>query len=572
MPTLEVKASPTHHILLIARRNLRQVIFLKESVYSIGRHHRNSIILPFEQVAHHHATIVRISDERTDQYSYYLFDGNLQGEKSQSGIYVNQKKCSVCELKHGDNIEFAASVKAHYYVFSDSELLSSLALLEKEPAHPPSATNAVARPPTNTGFASKDELNQEELVKLASIAELSPIPIVEIDWEGTLTYLNSAAKAKFPDLKQKHLEHPILRGLLFRSNPLLNALLSYQSQPRDLIVREVRVGPEIFEQYIHYLTERKLIRSYLFDLTVRRRTRMMGKTEERYRAVVKQTREGILLVDAATKKILDANQAYCQLLGYQSKEILKLTLYDIVPVEREILDLKFQQIIDQQQDMAEETQHRSKDGTLIDIEVSVSLIKHEPMQMFCLVVRGITERKQLEQKLQYQAFHDSLTGLPNRFLFREQLSKAIANARRYQHSLGVMFLDLDHFKEINDTMGHAMGDQLLRGFAERLASCLRSSDLLTRWGGDEFLVLVTQLREEQEAATIAGRILNTLKHPFQLEEQQLTIKSSIGIALFPQDGEEVEVLIERADEALYLSKEQGRNNYSFYTPVKAVER
>ncbi len=184
----------------------------------------------------------------------------------------------------------------------------------------------------------------------------------------------------------------------------------------------------------------------------------------------------------------------------------------------------------------------------------------------------ITERQRVEEKIRYQAMHDLLTGLPNRTLFNEQLSVSLTQACNSQSMLAVMFLDLDRFNTINDTLGHAVGDRLLQEVAKRLSSCLRQNDILARWGGDEFTLLVSQTNSADEVAKIAQRILNVLKPAFNLEgysqacrSTSLHISSSIGITLYPQDGEDAETLLRNADAALHRAKQQGRNNFQFYT-------
>jgi diguanylate cyclase (GGDEF)-like protein len=181
------------------------------------------------------------------------------------------------------------------------------------------------------------------------------------------------------------------------------------------------------------------------------------------------------------------------------------------------------------------------------------------------IFRDITQRKQAEEIIRYQAFHDQLTGLPNRMLFSDRLSVSLANVRRIQGKLAVMFLDLDRFKTINDTLGHAVGDGLLQEVAQRLTNCLREVDTVARWGGDEFTLLLPQISSREDAANIAHRILAALKPTFHIEEHALHVSSSIGIALYPCDGEDAETLLKNADAALYRAKDRGRNNCQFYT-------
>lgn len=292
----------------------------------------------------------------------------------------------------------------------------------------------------------------------------------------------------------------------------------------------------------------------------------MLKSEEFYSTVFRSARDGILLVDAASNQILEANAAFCRLHGCTEAEIVELTLYDIVALDRAVIEEIERNVTDQ--DFIRELPHRRKDHSLLTVEVSISLISYSEQKAFCFVVRNVTVRKQLEESLHERASRDPLTGVSNRSIFNEQLFIAIVNAKRYQHSIALMFLDLDGFKSINDTLGHHIGDRLLQNFAQRTKSCLRAGDLLSRWGGDEFVVLVPHLEAAEEVATISKRILNVFNEPFDIEKQRVEIKISIGIALYPGDGEEAETLLHHADRALYRVKEQGGNSYGFYSSTR----
>ncbi|NJR67506.1 MAG: diguanylate cyclase [Synechococcales cyanobacterium CRU_2_2] len=173
-------------------------------------------------------------------------------------------------------------------------------------------------------------------------------------------------------------------------------------------------------------------------------------------------------------------------------------------------------------------------------------------------------RQRRDEQIQHQAFHDLLTGLPNRMLFNHRLPLAIAHARRTQEPVAVMFLDLDRFKQINDTLGHEYGDQLLIQATRRLQTCLREEDILARWGGDEFTLCLPNLQSSDDVVKICQRLLATLREPFEIEDQCLEISGSIGIAIYPQDGSEVSALLRNADTALYRVKEEGRDHYQFF--------
>jgi diguanylate cyclase (GGDEF)-like protein/PAS domain S-box-containing protein len=169
------------------------------------------------------------------------------------------------------------------------------------------------------------------------------------------------------------------------------------------------------------------------------------------------------------------------------------------------------------------------------------------------------------QRNEYLAYHDALTGLPNRGLFSELLRQSIAEACRYQRQLAVAFLDLDRFKQINDTLGHGAGDELLREVANRLKGCVRESDTVARLGGDEFVVLIPELEDEKHVATVAQKILSAVSMPFSLIRQEFRVTASVGISVYPQDGSDEESLTKHADIAMYHAKGEGKNNFQFYS-------
>jgi diguanylate cyclase (GGDEF)-like protein len=188
----------------------------------------------------------------------------------------------------------------------------------------------------------------------------------------------------------------------------------------------------------------------------------------------------------------------------------------------------------------------------------------------------MTERKRAEKEIYDLAYYDGVTRLPNRQLFREHLSRALAYAKRHERLLALLFLDLDHFKQINDTLGHHVGDLLLRSVADRLKKILRKSDIIarheaddsisyvSRFGGDEFVLLLTDLKEPHDAGNVAQRSLCELSKAYVLEEREIFVSSSIGISVYPSDGKDVNTLIKNADAAMYHAKNQGRNNFQFY--------
>jgi diguanylate cyclase (GGDEF)-like protein/PAS domain S-box-containing protein len=218
-----------------------------------------------------------------------------------------------------------------------------------------------------------------------------------------------------------------------------------------------------------------------------------------------------------------------------------------------------------------------RDGLEAAIEDSVAPIHNAGGHVIgaVIVFRDVSATRALSLHMSYLAQHDSLTGLPNRTLLNDRLTQSMALVHRHHQQLAVLFLDLDRFKQINDTLGHDIGDRLLQSVSQRIVSCVRGSDTVSRQGGDEFVILLTEVMHPQDAAVSAAKILLTLSAPHRIQEHSLSISASIGIVIYPSDGTEVEALMKHADFAMYHAKEQGRNNYQFFEPgmnVRAMER
>ena len=214
---------------------------------------------------------------------------------------------------------------------------------------------------------------------------------------------------------------------------------------------------------------------------------------------------------------------------------------------------------------------------IVHTEAEVSFDENDQPVCMAGIMQDITERKHAEAQIYNLAYFDSLTGLPNRILFKEHLAHALTRAERAGNMAALLFLDLDRFKNINDTLGHSIGDKLLQGVAERLLVSVRKSDMIgreeggdltssvARLGGDEFTVLLDEIKCVQDAARVAQRINNSISHPFNLDSHEVTVTTSIGISLFPNDGSDIITLVKNADTAMYYAKEVGRNNFQFYT-------
>ncbi|MDE2217126.1 MAG: diguanylate cyclase [Planctomycetota bacterium] len=211
--------------------------------------------------------------------------------------------------------------------------------------------------------------------------------------------------------------------------------------------------------------------------------------------------------------------------------------------------------------------NRRKDGGLYMVEQTITPLRDIQGKVvhFVAVHEDLTDKKQSDAHIHYMAYYDILTNLPNRSLFYDRLQHELVHAHRNERMLAVMFLDLDRFKVINDTLGHTYGDLVLKAVAERLKGCVRESDTVSRWGGDEFIFIIANITQPQDAAFIVQKIFNEMSSPFQLEEHKVSITPTIGIAVYPLDASDVETLIKKADTAMYHGKERGRNTFKFYT-------
>lgn len=258
-----------------------------------------------------------------------------------------------------------------------------------------------------------------------------------------------------------------------------------------------------------------------------------------------------------------ANEFACESLGYPLEELVGMHVWDFDPDflpaawPPSWVDLKQNGTINLV------SRHRRKDGTIFPIEVTGNYIVSGNEEHSFVFVQDITERKQAEQHIRQLAHYDPLTGLPNRTLLYDRMQQLIAWAKRDQKKFSVLFLDLDRFKYINDSMGHGIGDKLLVNVAERLKDCVREGDTISRIGGDEFIILLRDT-DATGAAHVAAKILDAVENTYEIDELEVFTHGSIGISIYPDNGDDVDQLIKYADTAMYRAKEEGRNNFQFF--------
>lgn len=293
----------------------------------------------------------------------------------------------------------------------------------------------------------------------------------------------------------------------------------------------------------------------------------LRESETRLRKLFEAIPEAVMIHDEAGT-ILHINDVGAKRLEWAVEELVGKNLREIVKIENAALIPDHVRIARTNGSCSFETTYISHTGRIIVAEVNESPMELEGKSVILSVARDITERKRAERQLAYIATHDALTGLPNRVLFNDRLNLALAQAQRHQQRLAVLLLDLDRFKDINDTLGHSVGDQFLRVTGKRLKGLLRKSDTLARMGGDEFLFLVTEIAQSENATEVARKILESFQEPFLVEGHEFRTTASIGVTIFPDDGADADTLLKNADIAMYSAKQKGRNNYQRHIAEK----
>lgn len=366
------------------------------------------------------------------------------------------------------------------------------------------------------------------------------------------------------------------KDVIGKKNSEINAGLR-ESNPAlfELLGRVALNGkPEQFESHVQalgkwfsvsaYSTEREHFVAVFGDITKRKDyEKQLRLTAALYAA----SSEAMVITDAATN-IISINPAFTQITGYGPDEVLgRNPLEFCAEHRRDPFYPEMLHALASQGHWTGEVWDKKKNGEAYAVRLSISAFQDENGSgpRYVAQFADITEKKRMDEITSTQASFDSLTGLPNRRLFREHLEHEIRKAHRTQHKLALMFIDLDRFKQVNDTLGHQVGDKLLVAAARRIVACVRESDIVSRLGGDEFTVILSEVMDVNRIEHVAHAIIHALAQPYNLGEEAAAPSGSMGIAVYPADAASAEDLIRNADQAMYLSKSAGRNRFHFFT-------
>ncbi|MDX1294735.1 MAG: EAL domain-containing protein [Sulfurimonadaceae bacterium] len=323
----------------------------------------------------------------------------------------------------------------------------------------------------------------------------------------------------------------------------------------------------IFELIVLWWIIEQASRKFMEEVQAKHKVEELAGAMKQSSAVFENADEGIIITDSSGKMI-SVNSAYEHLTGYSEADSLGKTPAILKSGRHN--DAFFKEMwntLDETGVWKGEIWNRTKQGKIIPVWLTVSAIYDAGQQVINYIglMTDMTKIVKANEEINFMAYHDSLTGLPNRDYFNQQLQHAIYLAKRSSTKLSILFIDLDRFKIINDTLGHHVGDEMLKAVAHRIENVTRDSDTLARIGGDEFLLLMENIDSENDAAIVAEKIISVIKQPILVDEHTLHTSASIGVSLFPADGGECSTLIKCADSAMYHAKDEGKSTYRYYT-------
>jgi diguanylate cyclase (GGDEF)-like protein/PAS domain S-box-containing protein len=364
---------------------------------------------------------------------------------------------------------------------------------------------------------------------------------------------------------------------LFVMGPSVNLYLKWwqQVQYTLLLLALLLVGSYVVyrrtvRNQLSWETERELHEKKLQSIY-----NVLTESEERFNRVATEA-PFPMMIHAENGEVLEINKAWSEVTGYTLADIPTIESWLTQAYGREAQEMRYliERVygIDHRIDQGEHV-IRCKDGSLRTWHFSAAPVGElsDGRRYVVSMAQDVSERQAAQEKIEFQAFHDALTGLPNRLLAKIHLDQAILKADRTNDKVALLFLDLDNFKSINDSLGHVIGDALLKAASVRLIECLRDTDTLSRQGGDEFLIVLNEMRDTESISMVANKLLARFSDPFVIDLHEFSISLSIGVAVYPTDGGDFDTLLKQADTAMYQAKESGRNTYRFHTSQMNVD-
>jgi len=420
---------------------------------------------------------------------------------------------------------------------------------------------------------------EESAERFRSVVQTATDAVVSIDAHGSIVFWNQAAEIMFGYSADEVMSKPLTFVMpeRFREAHIKGLNRTVAGGESKIIGRTVEIAA-IRRDQSEFPVELSLAKwqtseglyftAIIRDITERKRLEeSLRQSEEKYRTILENMEDAYFEIDLAGN-LTFFNDSMCRALGYSREELMGMD--SRACTAQEDVERVYETLVEMYR-TGEPSRITSfkfirKDGGTRFSDTRISLLLNEKGEIvgFRGIGRDDTERRRLVQKLDEMATHDPLTGLPNRLLLNDRLAVGLTQAQRNDTRLAVMMLDLDRFKDVNDVLGHGVGDELLKAVGERLTGLVRKSDTVARMGGDEFVLLLAQIAKIEDATKVAQKILEAFRKPFVLGGHQIHTTTSIGIAIYPEDGEDGEALFKNADTAMYWVKEQGRDNYELY--------
>ncbi|RME32429.1 MAG: diguanylate cyclase, partial [Deltaproteobacteria bacterium] len=416
----------------------------------------------------------------------------------------------------------------------------------------------------------------QELERYQLLVETASDVFYQLDLAGCWTYLNRAWEDVSGYTVSSSLGMPFLESVyptdLGKARNFLDAVLAGETSCERLNLRlKTATGSYRWIELVARPYGRIGqgicgVTGTLRDVTAKRLAEeALRENEERYRRIFSNIQD-IYFESSMGGLIIEVSPSVEAALGQRRDQLVGMPFAMLCDDPDSIGQVR-QLLLEQGRVKDFELMLRRRGGQLVPGSVNASLVRDDAGKPIKIVgsIRDISERKQAEKEIRQLAYHDQLTGLPNRSLLRDRMQQALAQARRQNRQMALLFLDLDRFKDVNDTLGHEAGDTLLRQVSDQLKSCVRQSDTVARLGGDEFVILLTSVKTERDPVVVAEKILKLLNRPFPINGKEVFTSTSIGIAMFPNDGEDPETLLKHADMAMYEAKEHGRGHFQFFS-------